>query len=303
MFTNLIRVIKYGLQNFRRNAWLSTATVMVMVLALVVFLGLNVFNVMTKTIITSIEDKIDVSVFFKSTTAEDDILRIQSNLQGLPEVKSVDYISKDQALQIFKDAHANDPTISQAINQLTDNPLLASLNIKAKDSTQYAAIADYLNNDSIAPFVEKVSYSQNATIINRLNKILSTAEQGGWGLTIFMSLMAILITFNTIRLAIYSNRESINIMRLVGGSNFFTRGPFLVEGVLYGIFSALISLVIAAPIVYFVSPYLNVLVPELSLWGYFLSSIVILLVYQLIYGIALGIVSSFFAIGKYLKES
>ncbi len=303
MFTNLIRVIKYGLQNFRRNAWLSTATVMVMVLALVVFLGLNVFNVMTKTIITSIEDKIDVSVFFKSTTAEDDILRIQSNLQGLPEVKSVDYISKDQALQIFKDTHANDPTISQAINQLTDNPLLASLNIKAKDSTQYAAIADYLNNDSIAPFVEKVSYSQNATIIDRLNKILSTAEQGGWGLTIFMSLMAILITFNTIRLAIYSNRESINIMRLVGGSNFFTRGPFLVEGVLYGIFSALISLVIAAPIVYFISPYLNVLVPELSLWGYFLSSIVVLLAYQLIYGIALGIVSSFFAIGKYLKES
>ena len=303
MFTNLIRVIKYGFQNFKRNAWLSTATVMVMVMALVVFLGLNIFNVMTKTIITSIEDKIDISVFFKTTTAEDDILRIQSNLQSLPEVKAVTYVSKDQALQIFKDAHANDPTIAQAINQLTDNPLLASLDIKAKDSSQYASIADYLNNDSIAPFVEKVSYSQNSTIIDRLNKILKTAENGGLALTIFMSLMAILITFNTIRLAIYSNRESINIMRLVGGSNFFTRGPFLVEGVLYGIFSALISLIIAAPIIYFVSPYLNVLVPELSLWGYFLSTIVVLLAYQLVYGIALGIVSSFFAIGKYLKEN
>ncbi len=302
MVTTFFRIIKYGKQNFSRNAWLSTATIAIMVLALLVFMGLIIFNVLTRTVISSIEDKIDISVYFKTTTAEDDILRIKSTLQGLPEVKSVDYISKDEALAIFKDKHANDQTISQAISQLTDNPLLASLNIKARNPSDYQAISDYLNNDSISPFVDKVSYAQNAGVIDRLNKITTTAKNGGLGLAIVMSLIAMLITFNTIRLAIYSNRESVNIMRLVGGSNFFIRGPFLIEGILYGVISAIVSLIILAPIIYFVSPYTNAVIPELNLWSYFVGRLPVLLVYQLLFGIGLGIISSFIAIGKYLKN-
>ncbi len=302
MITTLARIIKYGRQNFTRNAWLSTATIAIMALALTVFGGLLIFNVITKTIISSIENKIDISVYFKNTTGEDDILRIKSTLSSLPEVQNVDYVSKDQALEIFKQKHQSDQTISQAISQLSDNPLLASLNIKARDPKEYPVISAYLNNDSIQPFIENVSYSQNADVIDRLNRILSTAQKGGWGLTIFMSLIAILITFNTIRLAIYSNRESINIMRLVGGSNFFIRGPFLIEGVLYGVISAIISLLLMAPIIYFVSPYANAVIPELYLWSYFASSFVLLLFYQILFGIGLGLVSSFIAIGKYLKD-
>jgi len=302
MLTTLVRIIKYGKQNFARNAWLSTATIAIMALALLVFASLLIFNVMTRTIIASIEDKIDVSVYFKNTTGEDDILRIKSTLQGLPEVKNVDYVSKDEALAIFKDKHKNDPTIAQAIEQLNENPLLASLNIKARNPNEYPVIVGYLNNDSIKPFIEKVSYAQNAGVIDRLNKILSTTQKGGWGLTAFISLIAILITFNTIRLAIYSNRESINIMRLVGGSNFFIRGPFLIEGILYGIISAIVSLLLLAPIIYFISPYTNAIVPELYLWSYFVSNLAVLFVYQVLFGVGLGIVSSFIAIGKYLKE-
>jgi len=302
MLTTLVRIIKYGKQNFTRNAWLSMATIAIMALALLVFASLLIFNVMTRTIITSIEDKIDVSVYFKNTTGEDDILRIKSTLQGLPEVKNVDYVSKDEALAIFKDKHKNDPTIAQAIEQLNENPLLASLNIKARNPNEYPVIAGYLNNDSIKPFIEKVSYAQNAGVIDRLNRILSTTQKGGWGLTAFISLIAILITFNTIRLAIYSNRESINIMRLVGGSNFFIRGPFLIEGILYGIISAIVSLLLLAPIIYFISPYTNAIVPELYLWSYFVSNLVVLFIYQVLFGVGLGIVSSFIAIGKYLKD-
>jgi cell division transport system permease protein len=302
MLTTLSRILKYGVQNFARNAWLSTATVLVMVLSLIAFAGLNLFNVTTKTIITSVQDKIDISVFFKSSTAEDDVLRIKSTLESLPEVKLVEYVSKDQALEIFKSKHQSDTTISQAIDQLNENPLLASLNVKARDTNEYGAIDKYLQNDSINPFVESVSYSQNQTVIDRLNKILSTAETGGLALTIFMSLIAVLITFNTIRLAIYSNRESITIMRLVGGSNFFTRGPFLVEGVLYGVLSAVISIFLVMPVVYFLSPYGTVLVPDLNVWGYFTSHIFTIFLSQLVFGVLLGLISSFFAIQKYLKE-
>jgi cell division transport system permease protein len=302
MFTTFLRIIKYGIQNFSRNAWLSTATLLVMILTLVLFASLNIFNVTTKTIITSVQDKIDISVFFKNDTAEDDILRIQSTLQTLPEVKEIEYVSKDEALAIFREKHKDEETISQAIDQLNENPLLASLNIKARDTSEYSVIASYLGNDAIDPFVERVSYSQNATVIERLNKILSTAERGGLALTVIMSIVAILITFNTIRLAIYSSRESITIMRLVGGSNIFVRGPFLIEGIMYGIIAALLSMVIMAPIIYFVSPYVGVLVPELALWTYFTSNIAALFIYQLLFGVVLGVISSFIAIGKYLKE-
>jgi len=304
MITTIVRITKYGWQNFTRNAWLSTATIAVMVLALSVFLGLVMFNVMTGTIISSIENKINISVYFKANTAEDDILNVQSQLESLPEVASVDYISKDQALATFEEKHQNDPTISQAIDQLGSNPLLASLNIRATNPNQYQIIADYLNNNSsIQPFVEKISYAQNAGIIDRLNRILTIAQRGGIGLTILMALIAMLITFNTIRLAIYSNRESITIMRLVGGSNFFVRGQFLVEGAVYGIVSAIVSMVLMAPVIYFISPYGTTLVPEMDMWHYFVSHSPLLFLYELLFGVVLGLVSSFFAAGKYLRES
>jgi cell division transport system permease protein len=302
MLTTLLRIIKYGFQNFARNAWLSTATIVVMVLALVVFSGLIMFNVMTSRIISSVQEKIDISVYFKADSPEDEVLRIKATLETLPEVKSTEYVSKDKALELFRERHREDITISRALEQLNENPLLASLNIKARDPAEYGLVAAYLNNDSIKPFVERVTYNQNATVIERLNKILKTAKSGGLALTVFMSLVAILITFNTIRLAIYSSREDIGIMRLVGGSSFFIRGPFLVEGIIYGVISAIVSTGIVAPLLYFVAPYTNVLVPELQLWSYFLSNIGVLLFYQVLFGIGLGIISSFIAIGKYFKE-
>lgn len=302
MLTTLFRITKYGMQNFTRNAWLSTATIAIMVLTLILFSGLIILNVITTTIITSIQDKIDISVYFKSDSPEDEMLRIKSTLETLPEVKVIEYISKNKALEIFQERHKDNQTISQAITQLNENPLLGSLNIKARDPQEYPVIAQYLENDSIKPFVERVSYSQNANVIDRLNKILTTAENGGLLLTFVMSLIAILITFNTIRLAIYSSKESINIMRLVGGSNFFIRGPFLIEGIVYGLISAVLSIIILSPIVYAVSPYTTVLVPELHLWSDFLHRLPMLLVYQILFGVALGIVSSFIAIGKHLKD-
>jgi len=302
MLTTLLRIVKYGFQNFARNAWLSTATIAVMVLALVVFSGLIMFNVMTNRIISSVQEKIDISVYFKADSPEDEVLRIKATLETLPEVKSTEYVSKDKALELFRERHREDITISQALEQLNENPLLASLNIKARDPAEYGLVAAYLNNDSIKPFVERVTYNQNATVIERLNKILKTAKSGGLALTVFMSLVAILITFNTIRLAIYSSREDIGIMRLVGGSSFFIRGPFLIEGIIYGVISAIVSTGIVAPLLYFVAPYTNVLVPELQLWSYFLSNIGVLLLYQMLFGIGLGIISSFIAIGRYFKE-
>jgi len=145
MLTNLLRIIKYGFLAFRRNGWLSTATLSIIILALLVFEGLMIFNILTKTALDTLKDKIDISVYFKIDAPEDQILQIQKSLETLAEVKSVEYISRDRALDIFKEKHKDDPAISQSIAELNTNPLLASLNIKANDPNQYATIADYLD--------------------------------------------------------------------------------------------------------------------------------------------------------------
>jgi len=161
MLTVIWRIIYYGFKNFWRNTWPSIATVGTMVIALSVFLGLILFNVMTSKAIELIQDKIDISVYFKNTTSEDDILNIKQSLETLPEVKEVQYVSKDKALEIFKENHKNDETILQAINELDANPLVASLNIRAKEPSQYALIADYLSSQNLSKFIDSLSYSKN----------------------------------------------------------------------------------------------------------------------------------------------
>ena len=301
MATALFRIIKYGLQSFWRNKWLSTASVAVMVLALFVFESLILFSIITDTTINILKEKIDISVYFKNTTQEDDILKVKRSLESLTEVEGVEYISRDQALELFQERHKDDPTISQAIGILEENPLLASLNIKAKDPREYPVIAAYLNNQNLSDVVEQVTYNQNQLVINRLASIVNTAQKGGIALTILLSLTAILVTLNTIMLNIYSTRDEIGVMRLVGASNKFIRGPYIIQGILYGIIAAILSLIIVAPLVSFTNPYINVLIPEMNLQSYFYSHLPQLFLYQLLFGVLLGATSSGIAVRKYLK--
>lgn len=301
MATLLLRITKYGIQNFWRNGWLSIATVAVMVIALWVFLGLRIFGVVMDQAIASVRDKIDISVYFKTTAPEDEILKIQRSLESLPDVKQVEYISRDTALALFTEKHKDDTTISQALSEIGENPLSASLNIKARDPEKYGVIASYLDVDAFTPFIEKVSYAQNQVVIERLVGIIAGAERGGFALTVFLALVAGLVTFNTIRLAIYSNREEIGIMRLVGASNTFIRGPYVTEGALQGGVAAIVSLGIAVPLIILVSPYVQAVIPASDLAAYVRNEFPVLLGTQLLFGAGLGIVSSFIAIRRYLK--
>ncbi len=301
MFVTLARIIKYGWQGFLRNGWLTISTVSIMFLACLVFEGLILFNVVAKTAITSLQDKIDISVYFQSNAPEDSILNIKRSLEGLADVKSVEYVSQDQALTDFKAKHANETTITQTLSELNTNPLLASLNIKAKDPSQYQAIADYLNSPDLQSLVEKVTYAQNQLVINRLTTLVGVLKNGGFALTLFLAFLAVAVTFNTIRLAIFSNSEQIGIMRLVGASNAFIRGPYIVETVLYGLIAGLVSFLLFIPFINFVSPYINNFIQEMNLHNYLGQNFWSLLFYQFLFGIGLGIVSSVFAIRRYLR--
>src|SRR3989344_31008 len=295
MVTLLFRIIKYGFPSFVRNGWLSTATIAIMVLTLFVVHSLVLFSVITQTALATLQDKIDVSVYFNVTAPEDEVLGIKTSLERLSEVKSVEYISREEALDSFKARHTGEETISRALEELDENPLGASINIKANDPREYAAIAAYLGNETLSRFVEKVNYTQNQFIIDRLIRVTDAVESGGAVLAGALVAIALLVSFNTVRLAIYSNREENRIMRLVGASNGFIRGPYIVEGILYGFVSAIISLGIAAPLVNLSSPYVAVFMPEINLSNYFVGNLSRLLGIQLLIGVGLGMISSAFA--------
>lgn len=301
MATSLFRIIRYGLQSFWRNKWLSTASVAVMVLALFVFESLIVFSVLTDATMDILKDKIDISVYFKADTKEDDILKIKRSLESLTEVKGVEYVSRDAALKLFQERHKDDATINQALSILNDNPLTASLNVKANNPKEYPLIASYLDNQNFNSLVDQVTYSQNQLVINRLASILDIVQRSGLALAIALSAVAVLVTLNTVMLTIYSTRDEIGVMRLVGASNHFIRGPYIVLGVLYGFFAAVLSVILAAPLIALASPYVNILIPEMNLQSYFYSHLAQLFFYQAGLGIVLGGVSSGIAVRRHLK--
>lgn len=297
----LFRILKYGWQSFLRNGWLSVSTIGIMILALLVFEGLILFNVMSKGAVQAIQEKVDISVYFKSNVSEDTVLNLKRSLEGLDEVKYAEYISKDQALADFKARHADESTITQTLEELDMNPLLASLNVKAKDLHHYDSIANYLEKPDFSDSIEKITYAQNQVVIDRLTALIDNSQRGGFILTLFLAFLAVMVTFNTIRLAIFSNREQIGVMRLVGASNNFIRGPYVVEGILYGAIAAIVSFIIFIPLIGFVSPHVANFVPEVDLGGYFDAHFVSLLLYQMLFGVVLGIVSSVVATRNYLN--
>ena len=300
MITVLTRIIQYGWKNFIRNGLLSTTTVAIVTLSLIVFLGLILFNVLIDKTVATIQDKIDITVSFKNVTPEDEIFNVQRSLQGLPEVKSIDYVSRVQAMENFKARHGDDQDIAQALQELPDNPLEASLNIKAKNPDQYAVIAEYFKNPALGQFVSHVSYAENQIVIDRLNAIAKNVNRGGFLVTVILVIVAGLVVFNTIRLAIYSNRDEIGIMRAVGASNRFVRGPYVVEGIIVGFLSAVLSIVIALPGLSSVAPYISQAVPEVDIVSYFFQNILILIGYQLLAGVLVSAISSFVAVRRYL---
>lgn len=307
MVTIFSRIIHYGFTNFWRNGLLSTATVAIMTLCLLVFLGLILANVVTTNLVNFIKDRIDISVYFKTIAPEDQILNIQSSLEKLPEVKSVEYISADQALENFKNAHQNDPTVLQSLNELQANPFQPTLNIKSNDPNKFSSIAGYLDTPDLNQYIDNVSYSKNQVVIDRLVGIIADVNRIGLTITIILSLIAGLVVYNTIRLVIYSNRDEISIMRAVGASNALVRGPYIVEGFITGAIASILSLFIfiilfvAFPAVYSSSGF-SLSIPGFDTGQYLLSNSFKLLGYQLLFGIGLAALSSFFAVRKYLRN-
>jgi len=305
-WTTTKRIIRAGLVNFRRNGTISVAAVLITTITLSVIAGLILLQATLHFSIAQIKNKVDVTIYFVTGAPEDQIMSLKSSLEKLPEVAAVSYTSADQALQAFRDRHQNDYLTLQALDEVGGNPLGAELNIKAKDPSQYESISNFLAGGSDAAqsatsIIDKVNYSQNKMVIDRLSAITSGAEKLGFGITLVLIIVSILIMFNTIRLTIFISREEIGVMRLVGAGNRYIRGPFLIEGILYGLISALVTMALYYPLTLYLGRNLTDFL-GMNMFGYYLANFFQILAILLISGIVLGYISSFIAVKKYLKK-
>jgi len=301
MSASLKRIIRSGWTGFRRNSGLSLATVFIMVMAISLVTSLFLLRETTNFLVTSLSEKVDMAVYFNEEPTTDEIDVIQKELSGLPQVKSLQYISKAEALVKFVARHQGEEVIMESLQEVGGNPLLASLNIKAFEATQYAAISSFLDSASFKNLISKVDYSEKKPAIDKMFSLTSTISHTGIVLSIILAIVAILIAFNTVRIAIYNSRDEIETMRLVGASNWFIRGPFLVQGMIGGVLAVLVTFFVFGIGLWFLSPKIDMVIPGLNLFAYFFGSFSVVIVLQLVAGIGLGACASWLAIRKYLK--
>jgi cell division transport system permease protein len=298
---SLKRILKFGWKNFTKNISLNLAAVFI--IAIVVFLAGSIFilNSISAILIDEIKDKVDISVYFKGDVLQEDILKIESDISNLDEVANVEYISKEMALEDFKNSHKDNSILIESISEIGDNPFLSSLNIKAKDFSQYGGVANFLAKDQYKDLIEKVDYHERQPIIEKVFSMTSAANKGGIVFEALFVLISIIVVFNIIKMTIYSSGEEISVMKLVGASHWFVRSPFLVQGAIIGLLSTIISFLSILFICWGLSGKLEIIMPELNLFSLFVSNIWLLVLIQFFAGVFLGMASSAIAVRKYLK--
>ncbi len=304
MYTAIRRITRAGFVGFWRNAYVSLASIFVLMVVLFVIGATMFIDQLLVTSLNQLQSKVDINVYFVPAAAQEDIDSIRNAIAALPDVASVTYTSREEALANFRERYSNNEITMQALNELGDNPLGATIAIQAKELSQYESISQFIEEQRLRtaqnPVIETVNYARNKEAIDTLNSIMNTVERSSSIITIVLIIAAILITFNTIRLAIYTAREEISIMRLVGASNMFIRGPFLLQGIMYGLVAGVLSLLVWYPIMVWLGPSTEAFF-EFNLFTYFINDFSHIFMVIVGTGVLLGFVSSILAIARYLR--
>lgn len=299
-----LRIISYAWKNFARNAWIGLATVFVLILSLLsvnVLVGVN--TLLEKALLT-LEDKVDVTVFFKAKTPEAVLQQAHFFMAGLPQVRAVDLLTPEQALELFKSRHQNDPKILEALAELDQNPLGASMIVKARRTEDYNFLIEALKNPQFDFAIEKKSYDDHAAAIGEVREIGKSVRFFGAIMIAIFALFSVLIVYNAIRVAIYTQREEIGIMRLVGASGGFVRMPFVLEGLFLALLAVVLSAVLVGLSIAFLEPKLIPLFNGTSpgLMEYFSVNFWSIVAFEGGSLMLLVALSSWAAVGRYLKR-
>jgi cell division transport system permease protein len=305
MLTSFKRIIRSGFVGFWRNAFVSLSAIFVIAITLLVVGGTILFDQLLNTSLDHIQDKVDINVYLHTTAEEQEVLNLKASLESLGDVREVVYTSREEALELFRARHQDDELTIQALEELNENPLGATLSIRARETSQYESIAIFLEESRAAeaqenPLIDRINYNDNKEAIAKLTSIVDAVEQASFVTMLVLIVSSVLIAFNTIRLAIYASREEVSVMRLVGASNMFIRGPFIFQGIMYGLVSGIVALLILYPVAVWLGPVTEAFF-LFNIFEYFVNNFGYLFSVLVGSGIILGTFSSTLAIARYLK--
>ena len=301
-----LRMCRYGVNNFTRNAWLTIAATAVMTITLfVVFLSFASHNVLTDTV-DQLRDKVSMSLYLKTDTSQDDVDAVVSEVKKLSSVTDVSVRSPEDARSAFIEENKSDSGTIGAVEEATNKfPWTLSIKIlNINDTSQLANIvednklvADHIDPDRAPSFA-----GSRRSAIESIGRAADFAQKIGILASVVFVGISMLIIFNTIRMAIFNRREEIQMMKLIGAERSFIRGPFLVEAIVYGFFAAVIATGLGFALLIFAAPTLKTyeinIQPTVDLATYYLG---FLLLAMIVIGAIIGVVSSLLATRRYLK--
>lgn len=300
------RMLMSGGKSFVRGGAVSAATVVIMTVTLAIIGSLIFVSALLTFTLDTIKEKVDVSVYFVTTASEPDILAVKDQLESLPQVASVTYTSAADALTAFRARHANDQLTLQALDELGSNPLDASLDVRAKNPSDYDSIVSFLEaspalSSGGTSIVDRINYAQNKEVIDRLTLAIQATREIGIAVVVLFAIASVLIAFATIRLAIYVAKDEIAVMRLVGASNAYIQGPFVVTGVVTGVVAALVVLLLLWPVTWYVGDKTVAWFGGFNVASYYLGNFGLVFSIVMVSGIVLGAAASVLAIRRYLQ--
>lgn len=298
----LFRIIKFSLQDISRNIWLSTATITVLLLALFSINTLATVRVISDSAAQAIKERIDISLFIKMDVPEEEIISLQENIENMERVKSVTYISQAKALEDFRAKHFNNQAVSAALRELGRNPLSASLIIVPQDFTQANLLVNELRMID-SPIIESRDFSDNTVVLNKINNITKRVNEVGLFIIAIFILTSLLVVYNTVRVAIYTHKQEIEIMRLVGASNAYIYMPYVFSAFVYALISVAIIILVFYPFLSLLQPYLEVFFMgyNINILAYFIDNFLQIFGLQFLIILLINIFASIFAVRRYAK--
>lgn len=300
--TLLWRIIKFACQDIVRNFGLSFMTVFILVLMLLSVNTLWSLNILTTEAVAITKQQVSLSLYLAPDITDKQLAELKTYLQSFKQVTGLTELSREQVLKSFKDRHRLSPEILDALAELGVNPFGPTLVTQATEPASYQAIMTALNVPEYQKLIEGKSFAEHEDALQRLQNITNRVEQVGWGLTILFAVISFLIIFNTVRVAIFTQRAEISIKRLVGASNWFIRGPYMMGSLIF----AAVSIGITIGLVYLalgsLDQYLGVVFPNgFSLTNYYSSHTLTLFGVQFLAVLLLTLVSSALAMRRQLK--
>ena len=302
------RIFKAGLVGFYRNMTVSLSSIFVLTITLSIIMSLTIAQYIFNYTLDKVKDKVDVRVYLRPEATDDEVTAMLNSIKSIPNIRSVLLESKLDALAKFKDAHKNDKTTMLALEEIEVNPFGASIAVQSADPRHYEEIVKSIqkkaddnllsNNKNV---IDKINYYELKSSIDKINTMISWLNKIGTWIAIVFITMSCMIVYNTIRIAIYAFREEIGIMKLVGASNTFIRGPFIVEAAIYAIVAVIITIIIFYILSLWLTTKTSIFLEGLSIIEYYKANILHSAILLLISGILMTSISSFFAVRKYLK--